>query len=111
MEIQNTKTAPSTTNQPRNVNTVRWESGNIASQPGEIDEKKCEVTAFVVNAGMNVIGNNFHLNQGEKFLYLKYLFCLRYIRNMFLKFRVINIEYIVKISRGIVKRVFKVIPF
>ena len=34
-----------------------------------------------------------------------------YIRNMFLKFKVIDGEYIVKISIGIVKHVYEVILF
>ena len=34
-----------------------------------------------------------------------------YVRNMLSKFRVINGEYIVKISRGIVELVYEVKPF
>ena len=51
-------------------------------------------------------------NPGKKFVFLKYLiystfafFCLIYIGNMLLKFRV-NGEYIVKISRGILNHVY-----
>ena len=33
MEIQNASTTPSKSNQLRNVNTVRWESGNVTAQP------------------------------------------------------------------------------
>ena len=49
------------TNQLRNVNTVRWESRNITTQPGEIDDRKSEVIVFVVNAGMNSTINNFYI--------------------------------------------------
>ena len=38
----------------RNVNTVRWESRNMTTKQGEIDYRKSEVIAFVVNAFMNV---------------------------------------------------------
>ena len=61
MEIQNASTTPSKFNQLRNVNTVRWESWNITTQPREINDRKSEVIAFVVNAGMNVTTNNFYI--------------------------------------------------
>ena len=61
MEIQNASTTPSKSNQLRNVNTVRWESRNITTQPGEIDDRKSKVIAFVVNAGMNITVNNFYI--------------------------------------------------
>ena len=61
MEIQNASTTPSKSNQLRNVNTVRRESGNVATQPWEINNWKSEVIAFVVNAGMNVTANNFYI--------------------------------------------------
>ena len=61
MEIQNASTTPSKSNQLRNVNTVRWESRDVTTQPLEIDERKTEVIAFVVNAGMNVNANNFYI--------------------------------------------------
>ena len=74
MEIRNAGVTPSKSNQLRNVNTVRWECRNITSQPGEIDDRECEVIAFVVNTGMNITANNFYtLNKGKKFLYPKYL--------------------------------------
>ena len=59
MEIQNASTTPSKSNQLRNVNTVRWESGNVTAQPLEINNRKSEVIAFVVNAGMNVTAFSF----------------------------------------------------
>ena len=46
MEIQNASTTPSKYNQLVNVNTVRWESRNIITQPGEIDDKKSEFIDF-----------------------------------------------------------------
>ena len=54
MEIQNASTTSSKSNQLRNVNTVGWESWNVTTQPWEINNRKSEVIAFVVNAGMNV---------------------------------------------------------
>ena len=61
MEIQNASTTPSKSNQLRNVNTVRWESWNVTTQPLEIHDRKSEIIAFVVNAGMNVTANNFYI--------------------------------------------------
>ena len=61
MEIQNASTTSSKSNQLRNVNTVRWESGNVTTQSWEIDNRKSKVIAFVVNAGMNVTANNFNI--------------------------------------------------
>ena len=61
MEIQNASTTPSKSNQLRNVNTVRWESTDVTIQPWAIDDRKTEVIAFVVNAGMNVTANNFYI--------------------------------------------------
>ena len=61
MEIQNASTTPSKSNKLRNVNTVRLESGNVTAQPWEINNRKSEVIAFVVNAGMNVTANYFYV--------------------------------------------------
>ena len=61
MEIQNSSTISSKSNQLRNVNTVRWESGNVTTQPWDINNRESEVIAFVVNAGMNVTANNFYI--------------------------------------------------
>ena len=61
MEIQNTSTTPSKSNQLRNVNTVRWESKNVTTQPWGINDRKSEVIAFVVDAGMYVTTNNFYI--------------------------------------------------
>ena len=61
MEIQNASTTPSKSNQLRNVNTVRSESWNVTTQPWEIHERKSEIIAFVVNAGMNFTANNFYI--------------------------------------------------
>ena len=55
MELQNDRRTPSNSNQLLNVSTVRRESRN--TQPGGNDDRKSEVIAFVVNAGMNVTGN------------------------------------------------------
>ena len=65
MEIQNASATPSRSNQLRNVNTIGWESRNITTQPGEIDNRKSEVIAFVVNAGMNITANNFYIQINE----------------------------------------------
>ena len=53
MEIQNTSTLPSKSNQLRNVNNIRLESWNITTQPGEIFSGKSEVVAFVENADIH----------------------------------------------------------
>ena len=34
---------------------------NINTQPGEIDDRKFKVIAFVVNAGINITANNFYI--------------------------------------------------
>ena len=61
MEIQNASATPSKSNQLGNVNTVRLKSRNITTQPGDIDDRKSEVIAFVVNTGINITANNFIL--------------------------------------------------
>ena len=61
MEIQNASTTSSKSNQLRNFNSVRWESGNVTSQLWEINIRKSEVIAFVVIASMNVAANNFYI--------------------------------------------------
>ena len=61
MKIQNASTTPSKSNQLRNVNTVRWESLNVTTQSWEIHDRKSEIIAFVVNAGMNVTANNIYI--------------------------------------------------
>ena len=77
MEIQNASTTSSKSNQLGNVNTVRWESRNITTRPREIDDRKSEVMAFVVNADMKITANNFYIfNTGKGFPCLKYLFCV-----------------------------------
>ena len=72
MEIQNPSATSSKSNQLWNVNTLRWESGNVTTQPWEINNSKSEVIAFVVNAGMNVTANNFYIQiQYEQRLLLR----------------------------------------
>ena len=61
MEIQNTNATPCKSNQLRNVNTVRWETRDITTQPGEIYDRKTEVIAFVVNACMIITANKFYI--------------------------------------------------
>ena len=61
MEIQNASTTSSRSNQLRNVYTARWKSGNVTTEPWEINKTKSEIIAFVVNAGMNVTANNFYI--------------------------------------------------
>ena len=43
------------------MNTVWWEFRNIDTQPGEINYRKSKDIAFVVNAGVNIISNNFDI--------------------------------------------------
>ena len=66
MEIRNASATPSKSNQLRNVNTIGWKSRNITTQPGEIDNRKSEVIAFDVNAGMNIPANNFYIQINER---------------------------------------------
>ena len=61
IEIQNASTTPGKSNQLRNLNTVQWESGDFTTQPWEINNRKSEVIAFVVNAGMNVTATYFYI--------------------------------------------------
>ena len=117
MEIKNASTTSSKSNQLRNINSVRWESRNITTQPGEIYYRKSEVIAFVVNACVNITTNNFDVQMQERCLFVRSICLIQlkfswiYVRNMLSKFRVINGEYIVKISRGIVELVNEVKPF
>ena len=76
MEIHNASTTPSKSNQLRNVNTVRWESGDVTAQPWEIINRKSEVIAFIVNAGMNVTANNFIIFKSKKEFSLSEVFTL-----------------------------------
>ena len=66
MEIQKASKTPSTSNKLQNVNTVRWESWNVTTQPWEINDRKSRVIAFVINAGMNVPANNFFIFKTKK---------------------------------------------
>ena len=66
MGIQNTSTTPNKSNQLRNVQPVRWESGDVTTQPWEINNRKSEDIAFVVNAGMNVTAKTFILKSKTK---------------------------------------------
>ena len=71
MEIQNASATPSKSCLLKNINTIRCESRKNTIQPREIDDRKSEVIAFVVNAGIciNITANNFlYLNQGKRFL-------------------------------------------
>ena len=61
MGIQNASATLSKSYKLRNVNTERWESRKITTQPGEIDDRKSEVIALFVNAGMNITANNFYI--------------------------------------------------
>ena len=70
MKIQNASATPCTSYQLQNVNTVRLESRDVTTQPGEVDDMKSEVIAFVVQAGMDVTAKKY-LNPGKKFLCLK----------------------------------------
>ena len=82
MEIQNASTTSIKSNQMRNINTVRRESGNVTTQPWGINNRKSEVIAFLVNAGINVTANNFlYSNLRKKFLCLK---CLLYLTEVLL---------------------------
>ena len=73
MEIQNTSTASSISNQPQNVNITGWESMNITTQQEEIYDRKSEVITFVVNADMDVNVNNLYIQIQERSFWLKHL--------------------------------------
>ena len=60
-------------NQLRNVNTVRWGSRNITTQLGEIDDRKSEVIAFVVNVGMDT-ANKFYIEIKERSFFVWSIF-------------------------------------
>ena len=60
-KIQNASTTPIDSNQLCTVNTVRWESRHITTQPGESDYRKFEIIPFVIKTGLNVIANNFYI--------------------------------------------------
>ena len=88
------------------TNTIWRESRNITTQPGDINYRKSKVIAFVVNAGVNIITNNFgiQINEQERcffvgsicFIQLK--FSRIYIGSMFSKCRIINGEGIERYS-------------
>ena len=61
MEIRKASATSSKSNQLRNVKNIQLESRNITTQPGNIDDRKSEVIASVVNAGMNITANNFNI--------------------------------------------------
>ena len=61
IEIRNASATSSNSNQLRNVNTIRWEPRTITTQPREIDNRECEVIAFVVNAGVNITAKYFYI--------------------------------------------------
>ena len=61
LEIQNASTTSSKFNKLQNDNTVRWESGNVSTQPWEVNYRKSEVITFVVNAGMNATADNLYI--------------------------------------------------
>ena len=63
MEMQNSlaSTTPSKSIQLRNVNTVRWESSNITTHPGDVEDRKSEVIAFFVNAAIYVTADNLNI--------------------------------------------------
>ena len=65
IQIQIASTTPSKSNKRRNVNTIRKSMRSLgtsgATQTGEIDDRKTEVIAFVVNSGKNIVANNFYI--------------------------------------------------
>ena len=137
MEIQNASTTPSVSNELRNAYTVRWESRDITSQSGEIYYRKSEVIALVWTSLpiTFIFKSRKEVSMSEVFAlfscsvgYFTYALCIvcrlgclsyncarylpfsLYIWNMCPIFRVIDGQYIVKVLRGIVKHVHKVVP-
>ena len=89
METENASTS-SISSQLQNVNTVRRESGNVTTQPWEINNGKSEVSAFVVNTGMNVTANKVHIyifkNKYGEWVWVKIVWwlCLNWPENLLL---------------------------
>ena len=54
-----------------NINSVLWESRNIATQPGEIYYRKSEVIAFVVNDCVNITTNSFDVQIQERCFFVR----------------------------------------
>ena len=79
MEIKHVRATPGKSNQLRNVNTLRWESRNITTQPGKFEDGKSEVIAFVVNASMNITINNFYIKAILQVLIYKALYDKSYL--------------------------------
>ena len=63
MEIQNASKIPRQSNQllKFNVKSLRWKSRNLTNQPGKSYDRKSEVIAFVVYAGIDVISNKDYI--------------------------------------------------
>ena len=77
MEIQNSSTTSSKSNQLRNVNTVRWESGNVTTQPLDIRSfRVCRKRWYECHCQKLL-----YLNPRKRFLCLK---CLIYLTEVLL---------------------------
>ena len=61
MEIKNASKTSSKWNYLRNVNIVCLEFRNITTQQGEIKYRKSKIIAFVVNAVVIILTNNFDI--------------------------------------------------
>ena len=54
----------------QNVNTIDGSLGNAPTLLKEIDDRKHEVIAFVVNACMNVTANNLYIQLQERLFFV-----------------------------------------
>ena len=55
MEIKSDSATNSKSNQLRNLNTVRWGSRNITTQPGEIDNRNVKILKYLYKTSMQGI--------------------------------------------------------
>ena len=76
MEIRNTSITHRKSYQLRSVNTVRWESWNVTTQPWQINNRKSDVIPDVVNADMNITTNNFYISKTKERISLSEVFAL-----------------------------------
>ena len=107
MDIQNSITKPSESNQLRNLNTIRIESKNITTEQGKIELTigNLKSTLLLLTLVWTLLPITFIFKSRKEVSFLKYMLCstkvlLGIFQNMFLKFRVINGEYIINLSRG-----------
>ena len=89
----------------------------VTVQKGGMDDSNSKVIAFVVNTNMSVTVDYIYIYIHDRSVFVWSIYfvqlkvCWLYIANIFLKFRVIDGEYIVNLSRGIAKHFYEVMPW